>query len=209
MDLAYVDKLAKNNNGVKYPLVRQDVFDRAVDAKRMKTKDSKETVRAFWTMITKKNWPNKIGVDKEKEFAGEFKKLCKAERIQLHSTMSETKAAFAERTMRSLKSILYRYMEEYGYKYIHKLSQFVTTLISGKNYSIVLILKKIKNSDFFPFCTASHYGNIENWSLKLETELASRSKTYPSRRVIGLILHRKLSKLLQFFPLPENVQHTQ
>ena len=47
MDLAYVDKLAKNNNDVKYLLVRQDLFDRTVDAKAMKTKDSKETVKTF------------------------------------------------------------------------------------------------------------------------------------------------------------------
>ena len=32
MDLAYVDKLAKNNNGVEYLLVRQDLFDRTVSA---------------------------------------------------------------------------------------------------------------------------------------------------------------------------------
>ena len=44
MDLAYVDKLAKDNNSVKYLLVRQDLFDRTVDAKRKKTKDSKETI---------------------------------------------------------------------------------------------------------------------------------------------------------------------
>ena len=43
MDLAYVDKLAKDNNGVKYLLVRQDLLDRTVNAKGMKTKDSKET----------------------------------------------------------------------------------------------------------------------------------------------------------------------
>ena len=54
MDLAYVDKLAKDNNGVKYLLVRQDLFDRTVDAKGMKTKDSKKILRAFLTMITKK-----------------------------------------------------------------------------------------------------------------------------------------------------------
>ena len=41
MNLAYVDKLAKDNNGVKYLLVRQDLFVRTVDAKGMKTKDSK------------------------------------------------------------------------------------------------------------------------------------------------------------------------
>ena len=33
MDLAYVDKLAKDNKGVKYLLVRQDLFDKTVDAK--------------------------------------------------------------------------------------------------------------------------------------------------------------------------------
>ena len=38
MDLAYVDKLAKDNKGVKYLLVRQDLFDRTVDAKGMKIK---------------------------------------------------------------------------------------------------------------------------------------------------------------------------
>ena len=122
MDLAYVDKLAKDYNRVKYLLVRQDLFDRTVDAKGMKTKDSKETVRAFLTMITKKNRPKKIWVDKGTEIPGEFKKLCKAEGVQIYSTIGETKAAFAERTIRSLKIILYRYMEDNGYQYIHKLT---------------------------------------------------------------------------------------
>ena len=148
MDLAYVDKLAKDNNGVKCLLVRQDLFDRTVDTKGMKSKDSKETVRAFLSMITKKNRPRKIWVDKGTQFAGEFKKLCKAEGIKIHSTMSETKAAFAERTIRSLKNILYRYMEDNGYKYLHKLTQFVTTLNFRRNCSIDLIPKTVKNSDF-------------------------------------------------------------
>ena len=54
-DLAYFDKLAKITNGVKYLLVRQDLFIRNVDAKGMKTKESEETVRAFSSMITKKD----------------------------------------------------------------------------------------------------------------------------------------------------------
>ena len=147
MDLAYVDKLAKDNNGVKYLLVRQDLFDRTVDAKGMKSKDSKETVRAILSMITKKS-TQKNWVDKGTVFAGEFKKLCEAEGIQIYSTLSETKAAFAERTIRSLKNILYRYMEDNGDKYIHKLTQFITTLSSRRNCSIDLIPKNVKNSDF-------------------------------------------------------------
>ena len=73
MDLAYVDKLSKENNGVKYLLVHQDLFDRTVNAKGMKTKDSQETVKAFSSMITKKNRPKKIWVDKGTEFAEHFK----------------------------------------------------------------------------------------------------------------------------------------
>ena len=130
MDLAYVDKLAKDNNGVKYLLVHQDLFDRTVDAKGMETKVSDESVRAFLTMIKKNTRAKKTWVDRGTEFAGEFKKLCKAEGIQIYSTMSETKAAFAERTIRSLKNKHYRYMEDNGYKCIHKLSQVVTTLNS-------------------------------------------------------------------------------
>ena len=62
--------------------------------------------------------------------------------------MSETKAAFAERTIRSLKNIPYSNMEGNGYKYVHKLTHFVTTLRSRRNFSIDLIPKKVKNSDF-------------------------------------------------------------
>ena len=61
MDLACIDKLAFDINGVKYLLVRQDLFDRTVDAKGMGTKDSKETVLALLTMITKKIDPQKFG----------------------------------------------------------------------------------------------------------------------------------------------------
>ena len=62
--------------------------------------------------------------------------------------MSETKAAFAERTIRSLKNILYRYMEDHGYKYIHKLPRFIVPLISRNNRSIDMKLNHLKNTDF-------------------------------------------------------------
>ena len=148
VDLACVDKLAKDNNGVKYLRFGEDVFDGTVHAKGMNTKDSKETVRAFLTMITKKKRPEKIWFHKATEFAGEFKKLCKAEGIKIYPTMSETKAAYGERTIRSLENILYRYMENTGYKYKHQLTQFVTTLTSRGNCSMDLLPKNLKISDF-------------------------------------------------------------
>ena len=94
--------MAKKNNGVKYLLVRQDLFERSVKSKGMKTKNSQKTVKTFSSMIIKSNRPNNIWVDKGTEFAGTFKKFCTAEGIQVYSTGSETKTVFAERTLRSL-----------------------------------------------------------------------------------------------------------
>ena len=58
--------------------------------------------------------------------------------------MRETKAAFAERTIRSLKGVLYRYMEDFRYQYIHKLPLFLTILNSRKKCSIDLEPKDVK-----------------------------------------------------------------
>ena len=77
-----------------------------------------------------------------------FGTFCAAEGIQVYSTMSEAKAAFDERTIRSLKNILYRYMEDFGYKYMHKLPQFITTLNSRRNSSIDMRHNTVKNCDF-------------------------------------------------------------
>ena len=148
MNLAYVHNLAKDDNGVKYLLVRRGLFDRTVDAKEMKTKDSKETARAISTMITKEVPPKKTLVAERTEFAVQFEKICKAEGIESYSTRDETKAAFSERTIRSLKIRVYRYMEDYGYKYIHKRTQFVTILTSRRNFLKDLTPKNAKNSNF-------------------------------------------------------------
>ena len=62
--------------------------------------------------------------------------------------MSETKAAFAKRTIRSLKNILYRYKEDYWYKFIQKIPQFIATMNSRNNRSIAMKPDHVKNSDF-------------------------------------------------------------
>ena len=84
IDLAYRDKLAKENNGLKYPLVRQDLFDRTVDAKGMKSKDCKETVRAFLSMITKKNRPKKIGLTREHNLLESLKSYAKLKEYKFY-----------------------------------------------------------------------------------------------------------------------------
>ena len=63
----------------------------------MKTKNAKKTLQAFKKMISRKNTPEKLWVDKGTEYGGTCKIFCKEKNIEVYSKMTETKAAFAER----------------------------------------------------------------------------------------------------------------
>ena len=65
-----------------YLLVRQDLFDRAVDARAMKTKDWEETVRAFLIIITKNNRPKKIWFDKKQKLLDSLKNYAKLKKYK-------------------------------------------------------------------------------------------------------------------------------
>lgn len=147
MDLAFVDQLAEFNNDYKYLLVCIDVFSRFVRVQPMKNKTSKETLKAFQKMVNSKTKPEKLWVDKGTEFAKDFRNFCNQKNILRYSIMSETKAALAERAIRSLKNIIFRFMEDNGYKFIHKLQNFVNTMNSRVNRSIGLKPKDVKNSN--------------------------------------------------------------
>ena len=64
MDLAHVDKLAKDNNGGKYLLVRQHLFDRTVEASGRETKDSHTQFVQFLTMVAQNIRVKQFSVDK-------------------------------------------------------------------------------------------------------------------------------------------------
>ena len=146
-------------------------------------------------MITKRNRTKKIWVDKGTEFAGAFKKFSAAEGIQVYSTMSETKAAFAEPTIRSLKNFLYRYMEDFVYKYIHKLSLFINTLNSRRNSSIDMRPNTVKNCEFMSIFYSKLYENIKNLHPKLVIECESQNMTCLFAKVTSHSLHEKFLKL--------------
>ena len=76
--------------------------------------------------------------------------------------MSETKAEFPERTIRSLKNILYRYMEDYVCKYINKLPHSIVTLISRNNRSIDMKANNVKNSDFMSILYSKPLGEYKH-----------------------------------------------
>ena len=96
--------------------------------------------------------------------------------------MSETKAAFAEGTIRSLKNILYRYMEDFGYKYIHKLPQFITTLNSRTNGWIDMRPNTVKNCDFMSILYSRPLREFEKPAFKIGGRVRISKYDLPFRK---------------------------
>ena len=81
-----------------------------------------------------KKFPEKIWADQGKEFAGEFAKFCKKNRIEIYSTKSETNSAVAERYIRTLKTIIFKYLHERDTnRYIDQLEKFVSIINNRVN----------------------------------------------------------------------------
>ena len=57
-------------------------------------------------------------------------------------------------------------MEDFGYKYMHKLPQFVTTLNSRKNSSIDMRPNTVKNCDFMSILYSKSLREYEKHTLK-------------------------------------------
>ena len=148
MDLAVMDKLVRENNKITYLLVSVDVLSRFVRVQPMKSKTALDTKNAFMRMLEGGQQPRKVWVDEGKEFEGAFKTLCLNLGIPTYHIHSSKKAAFAERAIRSLKNLIYRFMEDAkSYRYIHKLQTFVKTMNSRENRSIKMAPKDVKNQD--------------------------------------------------------------
>ena len=122
--IAYIDKLANFNIGVKYLLVSVDCLSNNLRVEPLKTKYVTETAQVFKKIIKHKQ-PEKICVDDGTEFLGALKTLCTERGIQSYSTFSEKKSVFGERIKRSLKNTIYIYLEEkWNYYYLEKLDAF-------------------------------------------------------------------------------------
>ena len=171
IDLADMQKLARHNHGVNFILVAVDTLSRFVWAMPLKRKTAIDCKNALQSIINNlnsrgKNKPNtkkpkfcstkcaiilkpkKIWVDKGREFAGQFSEYCTDNNIQIYSTHSETKSAFAERNIRSLKAILFKYLNENNTDtYVENLQQFVDVINSRVNRVTKLATKEVRKCD--------------------------------------------------------------
>ena len=64
--MAFVVKLANQNNGVKYLIIAVDIFSTFVIVQKLRTKYANDSLQAFKKrFLEKKNIPEKLSVDKE------------------------------------------------------------------------------------------------------------------------------------------------
>ena len=76
VDVAYMDKLAQHNKGIKYLLIAVDILSRYLRVQPMKALYAKDAVEALKRMIKKKQ-PEKVWTDIGSEFKIELKNFVK------------------------------------------------------------------------------------------------------------------------------------
>ena len=152
LDLAQMDKLSRWNRGINFLLVTVDVFSRYLRVEPLPRKGAEAVKAAFIKMCSKKNelnFPKKLWLDQGKEFFGDMANFCEDVGIKYYHTYSETKVAFGERAIRTLKNLIYRYLEENDtLTYIKELQMFVDVINSRINRNIGLAPKDVVNADF-------------------------------------------------------------
>ena len=139
LDITYKEKIAKINDGVKYFLLAVDSLSRKIRVQPLKSKTARAAKLAFERMVNFETFefPIKFWVDEGEEFKGMFRKFCREDEIELYHTYSETKSCMAERYIRTLKTLLYKFFEEYQtFTYIPQLHKFVLLVKSRRNRSI-------------------------------------------------------------------------
>lgn len=150
-DLAFLDKLAEYNDNYKYLLLIIDIFSRFIHVAPMENKNASSARTAFLTCVLQNGnkTPKKLWVDRGTEFRGQFADTCENLNIEIYSTNSDTKAAYAERAIQSLKRIIHRYFEFAKTKrYIDQLPKFVDIMNSRQHSTLKKAPKDVRNKDF-------------------------------------------------------------
>lgn len=108
-DIIDLKKYSKFNNGFRYILNIIDVFSKYSYAIPMRTKTSGETATAFEKILTKKNTPRILQVDRDKAYLGKpFINMLKKHNIKLFHTNTKLKASIIERFNKTLLDKIFK-----------------------------------------------------------------------------------------------------
>jgi len=126
-DLADVSNLQKYNPNIKYLLIAIDIFSRYLWVVPLQNKMSKSVIEGFKQIFSNGRKPQWIRADHGGEYDNRLlKQYLNSEEVGIYFTYNETKANYAERVIRTLKTVMYRYFTHFQtYEYKEKLQDFV------------------------------------------------------------------------------------
>jgi len=133
-DLADMNELIKYNNGYRYILNIIDIFSRHVWSYPLKTKSSKEVLKAFWDIGIK---PNVIWTDEGKEFVNRDMKKWRDKSVKHFIARNEQHVAHVEAFNRTLKTNMWKYFTAHNTRnWIDILQQLVKQYNNTKHSSL-------------------------------------------------------------------------
>ena len=137
IDLLYMQKYSKENDGYRYICVIIDCFSRYVWVKPLKNKTGKATVKALALLLMNER-PKLIQADQGTEFFNrDVKRMLEAFGPKLYHTYTDKKAAIVERVQRTLRGRLGRLFTKRGnFKWIDKIDDIVTAYNNTHHSSI-------------------------------------------------------------------------
>lgn len=123
-DLLDVSNMSKYNKNYTFLLIIVDIFSRYAFVKPLKNKGGEEVLKGFKSI---KEYPSSLWVDEGKEFYNkEVKEYCKENNIDMYHTYSGLKSVFAERFNRTLRDLIFEYLNNNDTKqYIDELDDIV------------------------------------------------------------------------------------
>ncbi|KAI6171954.1 hypothetical protein M3Y98_00919400 [Aphelenchoides besseyi] len=181
MDLMFMPELEHWNNGMRYVLVLVEGLSRRIFTQPLRTKKPEDVIEAlkkifeeadylFWSVFSD------LGKEFKNQKVKEF--LSSLQITQKLAHNAETKAALAERAIRTLKQRLYKYMSEKNtYRWIDALHPLTLAINRSPNRTL----------GFRPLDV-----NIANWKNVWDRLYANDLNTKPSKLKVGD--HVRISK---------------
>lgn len=128
-DLADVSNISSENDGYKFLLVLIDIFSRFLFIVPLKNKQHQNVTDGLQSVFHSGRKPETLRTDKGSEFKNRWvKTFLKKEGVHTIYTQNETKANYAERVIRTMKNLMYRYfLKNRTYRYIDVLQDLVTS----------------------------------------------------------------------------------
>ena len=164
LDLAQMDKLPKWNRGINSLLVTVDIFAQYLRVEILRRKGAEAVKVAFSKIFETKelNFPKSM-VRPRKTAFGDLNIFCKYVGVNYYHNYSETKVAFGERALWTLKHLNCWYLE----KIRIILLQRPRKVNSRVNWSTGLATKDVVNTEFWLSCTNKRiYEKIQSSKFK-------------------------------------------